>query len=149
MDGLWLPGVEGRKGQAQHSDQVCLLKRLPPGAPILAKGVHLSEASLHTEKSWGPSSSQLTSNSINDGILMERAGLDVKKKKIVFLFTHLLLKFTVSFPCEDQWQTTVFAVPVSVCHQEKSQIFSYHIAVAAAILKDDLCSSPLQNYGTN
>lgn len=57
---------------------------------------------------------------------MERAGLDIKKK-IIFLFTHLLLKFTVSFPCEDQWQTTVLAVPVSVCHQEKSQIFSCHI----------------------
>ena len=79
---------------------------------------------------------------------MERAGLDVKIK-IIFLFTHLLLKFTVSFPCEDQWQTTVLAVPVSVCHQEKSQIFSYHISVAAAILKDRLCSSLLQNYGTN
>ena len=36
------------------------------------------------------------------------------KKEIVFLFTHLLLKFTVSFPCEDQWQTTVFAVPLFV-----------------------------------
>ena len=53
------------------------------------------------------------------------------KKEIVFLFTHLLLKFTVSFPCEDQWQTTVFAVPLFVTKRNHRY---FHITLLLLLL---------------
>lgn len=115
-----MEGGMGRGG-ALHSSQVCPLLSLASYGPRVS---HRGYTPLYSEKSWGPRSSLLTSNSISDRESEWKGLGNLEMKKNITSFSSLTSNQKLAFPPLVEFEDKLQYSQCSwICHQEKPSLF--------------------------